>query len=103
LDSGGLEFADATAALDWMEAERANLLAAIRQAAATPGVPGAIAIQLAHALFGMFSVRSHWQDWVQVNQTALGIARQLGDRAAQAQAEADLGLPSARRVATRSR
>jgi tetratricopeptide (TPR) repeat protein len=90
--SGGLEFADATAALDWLEAERANLLAAIRQAAATPRVPGVIAIQLAHALFGMFSVRSHWQDWVLVNQTALGIARQLGDRAAQAQAEADLGF-----------
>jgi DNA-binding SARP family transcriptional activator/tetratricopeptide (TPR) repeat protein len=90
--SGGLEFADATAALDWLEAERANLLAAIRQAAATPGIPGAIAIQLAHALFGMFSVRSHWQDWVQVNQTALAIARQLGDRAAQAQAQADLGF-----------
>jgi tetratricopeptide (TPR) repeat protein len=90
--SGGLEFADATAALDWLEAERANLLAAIRQAAATPGVPGAIAIQLAHALFGMFSVRSHWQDWVRVNQTALAIARQLGDRDAQAQAQADLGF-----------
>jgi DNA-binding SARP family transcriptional activator len=90
--SDGLEFADATAALDWLEAERANLLAAIRQAAATPGIPGAVAIQLAHALFGMFSVRSHWQDWVQVNQTALGIARQLGDRAAQAQVQADLGF-----------
>jgi len=90
--SGGLEFADATAALDWLEAERANLLAAIRQAAATPGVPGVIAVQLAHALFGMFSVRSHWQDWVQVNQTALAIARQLGDRAAQAQTQADLGF-----------
>jgi len=90
--SGGLEFVDPTAALDWLEAERANLLAAIRQAAATPGVPRAIAIQLAHALFGMFSVRSHWQDWVQVNQAALAIAGQLGDRAAQAQAEADLGF-----------
>ena len=62
-----------------------------------------IAIQLAHALFGMFSVRSHWQDWVQVNQTALAIARQLGDRAAQAQAQPILAMPVGRRVATRSR
>jgi tetratricopeptide (TPR) repeat protein len=90
--SGGLEFADATAALDWLEAERANLLAAVQQAATTSGVPPALALQLAHALFGLFIVRSHWQDWVQVNQTALEVARRVGDQAAQAQAQADLGL-----------
>jgi DNA-binding SARP family transcriptional activator len=89
---GGLEFADATAALDWLEAERPNLLAAVQQAATAPGVPPALALQLAHALFGLFIVRSHWQDWVQVNQTALEVARRVGDRAAEAQAQADLGL-----------
>jgi tetratricopeptide (TPR) repeat protein len=78
--------------VDWLDAERANLLAAVRQAADTPGVPAALGVQLAHALFGYFTVRGHWQDWVQVNQTALGIARRLGDRAAQAQAHNDLGL-----------
>jgi tetratricopeptide (TPR) repeat protein len=88
---GGPELADEQSALEWLEAERANLLAAVRQAAATPGVPGEIAIQLAQALFGFFSVRSHWQDWVQVNQIALGVARRTGDRAAQAQAHNDLG------------
>ena len=36
--SGGLEFADDTAALGWLESERANLLAAVQQAAASPGV-----------------------------------------------------------------
>jgi hypothetical protein len=36
---GGLEFGDDVAALGWLDAERANLLAAIQQAAATPGVP----------------------------------------------------------------
>jgi hypothetical protein len=79
---GGLEFTDETAALDWLEAERANLLAAVQQAAATPGVPAAITMQLSQALFGFFLVHSYWQDWVRVNQTALGIARRVGDRAA---------------------
>jgi NB-ARC domain len=69
---GGLEFADSQAALAWLEAERANLLAAVRQAATSPGVPGELAIQLAQALFGFFSVRGYWDDWAQVNQTALG-------------------------------
>jgi DNA-binding SARP family transcriptional activator len=88
---GGLEFADEQSALGWLEDERANLLAAVEQAAATPGVPSEIAIQLAHALFGFFVVRSHWQDWLQANQTALGVARRMGDLAAQAQAHNDLG------------
>jgi hypothetical protein len=39
---GGVELADAATALDWLDAERANLLAAVRQAAATPGVPAAL-------------------------------------------------------------
>jgi DNA-binding SARP family transcriptional activator/tetratricopeptide (TPR) repeat protein len=88
---GGLELADDAAALDWLETERANLLAAVRQAAATPGGPPEIAIQLTQALFGYFWVRSHWGDWVQANQIALGVARRVGDLAAQAQADNDLG------------
>jgi tetratricopeptide (TPR) repeat protein len=88
---GGLKFADEQAALGWLEAERANLLAAVQQAAATPGVPTEIALQLAQALFGFYWVRSHWDDRVRVNQTALGVARRVGDLAAQAQALNDLG------------
>jgi tetratricopeptide (TPR) repeat protein len=93
---GGLELADAATALEWLDAERANLLTAVSQAAATPGVPAALGVQLAQAVFGYFSVRSHWRDWVQVNQTALGIASRLGDLAAQAQAHNDLGLGHSR-------
>jgi DNA-binding SARP family transcriptional activator/tetratricopeptide (TPR) repeat protein len=89
---GGLEFADEKEALGWLEAERANLLAAVQQAATIPGVPAAMAIQLAQPLYGFFLMRSYWQDWVRVNQTALGIARRVGDRAAQAQAHNDLGV-----------
>jgi DNA-binding SARP family transcriptional activator/tetratricopeptide (TPR) repeat protein len=88
---GGLEFADQQAALGWVEVERPNLLAAVRQAVATPGVPAEIGMQLAQALFGFFWVRSHWEDWVQANKIALGVGRQMGDRAAQAQTHNDLG------------
>jgi tetratricopeptide (TPR) repeat protein len=88
---GGLEFADEQAALSWLEIERANLLAAIRQAAATPGVPPEIAVQLTHALVGFFWVRSHWDDLAEVNRIALAVARRTGDLSAQAQAHNDLG------------
>jgi DNA-binding SARP family transcriptional activator/tetratricopeptide (TPR) repeat protein len=93
---GGLEFADEPAALGWLEAERANLLAAVQQAAITPGVPSEFAVQFAQALFGFFRVRGYWNDWVRVNQTALAVANQLGDRPAQAQAQNDLGLAHSR-------
>jgi tetratricopeptide (TPR) repeat protein len=92
LAQGGLEFADDQAALRWLEVERGNLLAAVCQAATTPDVPDEIVTQLAQALFGFFVVRSHWEDWVRVNQIALGVARRTGDLAAQARAHNDLGL-----------
>jgi DNA-binding SARP family transcriptional activator/DNA polymerase III delta prime subunit len=88
---GGLEFADEQSALGWLETERANLLAAVRQALATPGVPAELGMQLAHALFGFFWVRNHWADWVQANQLVLEAARRVGDLAAEAQALNDLG------------
>lgn len=88
---GGLRFADTAAALAWLEAERANLVAAVGQAATTNGVPGMVAVQLAQALFEFFWIRSYWQDWMSVDQTALEVARQLGDQAAKALAYNDLG------------
>jgi DNA-binding SARP family transcriptional activator len=91
-DEDGLRFADDHAALAWLEAERANLLAAVRQSATTPGIPDELAIQLAQALAGFLWVRNYWDDWAQVNQTALEVACRVGDRAAQAHAYNDLGL-----------
>jgi DNA-binding SARP family transcriptional activator len=89
---GGIEFADDQAALGWLEEERANLLAVIQQGAADPGVPAELSIQLAQALFGFYLVRNYWRDWEKVTQTALAVARRVGDRAAQAQAHNDFGL-----------
>jgi len=88
----GQQFASVPEALRWLEQERTNLVAAVHQAAATPGVPVDIPIQLAQALLGFFIVRGYWLDWVQVNEAALALARGVGDRAAMAQAYRDLGV-----------
>jgi DNA-binding SARP family transcriptional activator/tetratricopeptide (TPR) repeat protein len=89
---GGLTFGDAPAALAWLQAERANLVAAIDQAAtARPAIPAALVGQLTRALFGFFLVRGYWHDGVQANRTALDLARRNQDQSAQAQALIDLG------------
>jgi tetratricopeptide (TPR) repeat protein len=90
---GGVRFPDASAALAWLEVERANLLAAIPQAAAAaPAIPAGLTCQLPRALFGLFFVRGYWQDGVQANQTALGLARRTRDLGAQAHAHNDIGI-----------
>ena len=87
----GPEFADADEALDWLDSERANLLAAVDQAARMPGEGAAIAVQLTQALFAYLHVRGHWHDLVSVNETARRAARQIGDESGVAQACRDLG------------
>jgi tetratricopeptide (TPR) repeat protein len=90
---GGLEFPDASEALVWLEAERANLVAAIPQIGAlAPVIPAALACQLTQALFGFFLIRGYWQDGLQANHTALELARRIQDRAAQAHAHNNLGI-----------
>lgn len=71
-------FADAAAATDWLETERANLVAAI--ATAADELPDA-AWRLAILLRGFLRLRRHGDDWVTVAE--------LGLRAAQAVGEAD--------------
>jgi DNA-binding SARP family transcriptional activator/tetratricopeptide (TPR) repeat protein len=89
--SGG-RFTTAAAALAWLEAERANLVAAAHQAAATPGVSPEIVIDLAQALYGLFERRGYRQDWIELNNAALAVARRSGDLAAEAYAYRDLGV-----------
>jgi DNA-binding SARP family transcriptional activator len=88
---GGMGFPDVERALDWLETERPNLLAAVHQVAATPGLPPAAASQLARALFAFFHVRGYLNDWVEVNETARALARRIGDPTAEAHACRDLG------------
>jgi DNA-binding SARP family transcriptional activator len=89
--SGGMPFATADAALDWLESERANLVAAVQQVATTPDLPGEPAVQLARALFAYFHIRSNIGDWIDVNEAARTVARRTGDRLGEAYACRDLG------------
>ena len=88
---GGHQFPGTAAALTWLETERANLLAALEQAAATPAIPGRVAFQLTSGLYGFFLVHGYWADGASANRTMLDLARRLGDRAAEARAHIDLG------------
>jgi tetratricopeptide (TPR) repeat protein len=89
--SGGAAFDDVTLALDWLETERPNLVAAVHQVAATPQLPDAAATQLARALFAFFHVRGYLNDWIDVNRASRAVASRAGDRTAQAHACRDLG------------
>lgn len=88
---GGSSFPTVAEALEWLEAERPNLVAAVRQVAASPGLAGGAATSLARALFGFFHVRGYLNDWVDVNEAARAIAQRAGDRTAEAHACRDLG------------
>src|SRR5262249_8602612 len=89
--AGGLEFEDVARALDWLETERPNLLAAVEQAAASEDlIEGAV--QLTQALFGFFDLRAYWQEWAWMNQVALDAARRSGDLGGQARLLTDLGI-----------
>jgi len=96
LAQGGLEFAGQQAALGWLEAERANLLAAVGQAVATPGVPAELGMRLAQALYPA-DLTEKWADDFRELAGVLVIgrvrARGGGDSHTQAPAESarDLG------------
>jgi DNA-binding SARP family transcriptional activator/tetratricopeptide (TPR) repeat protein len=81
----GLAFESAGAALEWLEAERDNLISAIDQAPAT--APG-----IAQALMGYFQVRGYWHDWIRVNRTVLALTERTGDLRAAAYARRDIGV-----------
>jgi tetratricopeptide (TPR) repeat protein len=89
--AGGAPFPDVVQALEWLDAERPNLLAAVQQVAEDPELPAAAATSLARALFAYFHARGHLGDWVEVNQTAIVVARRTSDSIAEAHAGRDLG------------
>jgi tetratricopeptide (TPR) repeat protein len=67
----------AEVALRWYEAERANLVAAVRQAAEAGF--HSLAWRLAKTLWAFFNLRKYWDDWDQTARLALAAARQGGD------------------------
>jgi tetratricopeptide (TPR) repeat protein len=87
----GERFDDRAAAVSYLETERVNLLAAIGQAANGPDDHAALVPEFDKALFWFFRTRSYFLDWVGLGETAVAVARRLGDVTAEAQARHDLG------------
>lgn len=81
--------ADQAAALAWLDAERANLVAVIRHAAEHG--PRSRAWLVADALRGYFWLGMHLVDWQDATRTALAAAEAEGDLRAQAAAQLSLG------------
>ena len=77
-DLGG----DAGRAMAWLEAERGNLMAAVRTARRI-GLP-ALAWQLVDAMWPLFIRRKYYEDWREAHAEGLAAARSCGDRAAEA-------------------
>jgi tetratricopeptide (TPR) repeat protein/transcriptional regulator with XRE-family HTH domain len=82
-------FDDPPGALAWLEAERANLVAAV-QHAATAGPPAMVWL-LASCLRGYFWLRRHLVDWLTVAEAALVAAVHGGDLQAQAASQLNRG------------
>ncbi|MEU8976634.1 tetratricopeptide repeat protein [Streptomyces monashensis] len=85
-----LRFADEAQAMRWYEAERDNLVAAVRAAAS--GGLDRIAWQLAVVLRAVYMTNNPFQDWLAASQIGLEAARRDGDRGAEAELEESLGM-----------
>jgi DNA-binding SARP family transcriptional activator/tetratricopeptide (TPR) repeat protein len=85
-----LTFATMEAALNWYDVERANIVAATRQAAAV-GLHE-VAGRLPPTLFPLFNRRSAWADCVTTHRLAAESAAKTGDRPGEAWALAWLGF-----------
>ncbi|MFJ8751480.1 BTAD domain-containing putative transcriptional regulator [Streptomyces sp. NPDC102441] len=83
-----LSFTAHDQALQWCEIERANIVAAVHQAASS-GRAGT-AWRLAAVSWGFLYLRSHLHDWLDTARTALAAARAAGDRRGEAQSLADV-------------
>lgn len=83
-------FDDHAAALAWLDAERLNLVAAIRHAAAHGR--RVIAYLLADTLRGYFDMRMYTVDWLAAARLGLSCAEREGDLRAQAAARLSLAL-----------
>ena len=77
-----LRFATSEAALAWYDDERANLVAATRQAAGSGWHE--IAWRLPAPLFSIFNSRGNWADCIATSRIALESARQAGNRQGEA-------------------
>jgi DNA-binding SARP family transcriptional activator len=94
VDARPLIFYSAEEALGWYDRERANLVAATRQAAAEK--IDDVAWQLPAVLFPVFNRRSNWADCAATHRIALDYVRNTGNRQGEAWVKHNLGLALAR-------
>lgn len=85
-----MSFGSHRQALQWCEAERANLVAAARQAAEIG--EHRIAWQLPAVLWIFFNLERHWNDWLSTGRIGLAAARQVGDRHGESLILGNLGI-----------
>jgi DNA-binding SARP family transcriptional activator len=88
-DPAPLGFTAAGDALAWYDSERANLVAATRQASES-GLHD-VAWRLPAPLFVVFQSRNNWVDCISTHRIALDSARRLGDRRGEAWVLNNLG------------
>ena len=89
-----LTFASMDTALDWYDDERANIVAATRQAAAVD--LHEVAARLPSTLFPMFNRRNNWTDCVTTHRVAAESAAKTGDRLVEAWALNQIGYALAK-------
>ena len=82
-------FSGAEEALGWYDSERANLVAATRQASSDN--LHEIAWRLPAPLFGIFNTRHNWVDCIATHRIALDSARRVGNRRGEAWVLNNLG------------
>lgn len=77
-------------ALDWLEAERGNLVNAVRIAAERRWHD--LVWQLCEALWGLFLFRHHYADWIETHLLGVSATRELGHQVAEARTRTQLGI-----------
>jgi tetratricopeptide (TPR) repeat protein len=85
-----VEFAGVGEAVEWLDTERRNLLAATQWAVDQRAWP--VAGQLSEAMWPLFLYRKHFGDWLEFDRLGLVAARGGGDRIAEARMLNRLGL-----------
>jgi DNA-binding SARP family transcriptional activator len=93
-DPPPLSFAGVHDALSWYDGERANLVAATRQASST-GLHE-VAWRLPPPLFQIFDARGNWADLITTHRIALDSVRRMGNRQGEAWVLNNLGEALAR-------
>jgi DNA-binding SARP family transcriptional activator len=88
----GPVFADRAAALAWLDAELANLVAAAQQAADGPIAGAHLAWRLSSAVWPFLHLRKSWSDWRAVCEAAIRAAERSGEDAAAAAPLNSLGI-----------